>query len=237
MLRDRGGLDRGILMNPTVGALLGFLVYVVVVFLGRSWLQRRRTGDTGFRGVSGPPGSLEWLGGAAFVVALVGFPLGMVLDLTGVPPFWDGEITGFVVPLGIGLATLGAVGCLLAQLGMGAEWRIGVDADERTGLVTVGLFRWMRNPIFSFMVVSGFGLLLIVPNLLTLWSLVLVTVAIELQVRFVEEPYLLRTHPASFRQYAAHTGRFFPGVGRLAADVGDRVDDPASRQPVAEGTD
>lgn len=224
-------------MNPTVGALLGFLVYVVVVFVGRSWLQRRRTGDTGFRGVSGRPGSFEWLGGAAFVVALIGFPLGMVLDLAGLPSFWGDEVARFVVPLGIVLATLGALGCLLAQLGMGAEWRIGVDAEERTGLITTGLFRWMRNPIFSFMVVSGFGLLLIVPNLLTLWSLVLVTIAIELQVRLVEEPYLLRTHSEAFRQYAARTGRFFPGIGRLAADVGDEADDPASPQPVAEGKD
>ncbi len=224
-------------MNPAVGALIGFALYLLVVFVGRSWLQRRRTGDTGFRGVSGRPGSLEWLGGAAFVVALVGFPVGMILDLVGLQPLWAGGVTDYVLPIGIVLAAVGAVGCLLAQLGMGAEWRIGVDAEERTGLITTGLFRWMRNPIFSFMVLSGLGMLLIVPNVLTLWSLVLVIIAIELQVRLVEEPYLLRTHPEAFRQYAARTGRFLPGIGRLAADVGDRADDPARPQPVAEGTD
>lgn len=224
-------------MNPTVSALLGFLIYVLVVFVARSWLQRRRTGDAGFRGISGRPGSLEWLGGAAFIVALIGFPSGMTLDLVGLPPFWDGEITRFAVPLGAILAISGAVGCLIAQLGMGAEWRIGVDSDERTGLITVGLFRWMRNPVFSFMVVSGCGLLLIVPNVLTLWSLVLVIVAIELQVRLVEEPYLLRTHPAEFRQYAARTGRFLPVIGRLAADVGGPTEDSARPQPLIDKTD
>lgn len=39
-------------------------------------------------------------------------------------------------------------------------------------------------------------------------------VGLELQVRFVEEPYLLRTH-ATYASYASRVGRFLPGLGRL----------------------
>lgn len=37
-----------------------------------------------------------------------------------------------------------------------------------------------------------------------------------MQVRLVEEPYLLRAHGHDHRAYAARTGRFLPGVGRLS---------------------
>ena len=56
---------------------------------------------------------------------------------------------------------------------------------------------------------------LMVPNVIALLGVVLLTVALELQVRVVEEPYLLRVHEQAYAAYAARTGRFVPGVGRL----------------------
>ncbi len=37
----------------------------------------------------------------------------------------------------------------------------------------------------------------------------------QVQVRAIEEPYLVRTHGAAYTGYAARTGRFLPGIGRL----------------------
>lgn len=202
-------------MNPTLIALIAFLLYVATAFGLRSWLQFRRTGDTGFRGVSGRPGSLEWLGGVAFIAALAGFLVGMVIDLVEVLPFLHPELGQASVRVtGSVLAAVGIAGCIAAQLRMGDEWRIGVAADERTALVTGGMFRYVRNPIFSFMGMAALGLTLVVPNAVTLISLLLLLLAVELQVRFVEEPYLARVHGADWDRYAAQTGRFVPGVGR-----------------------
>jgi protein-S-isoprenylcysteine O-methyltransferase Ste14 len=44
----------------------------------------------------------------------------------------------------------------------------------------------------------------------------MLVVAIELQVRFVEEPYLVRTHGESYRAYCRRVGRFVPGLGSCA---------------------
>ncbi|MDQ2638478.1 MAG: isoprenylcysteine carboxylmethyltransferase family protein, partial [Actinomycetota bacterium] len=43
-----------------VVALALFAVFALLGFGWRSWVQRRRTGSTGFRGISGQPGSVEW---------------------------------------------------------------------------------------------------------------------------------------------------------------------------------
>ena len=100
---------------------------------------------------------------------------------------------------------------------MGESWRIGVDEQERTELVTSGPFAVVRNPIFAAMLPASMGLALLVPNAVALVGLAALFIALEIQVRLVEEPYLLRAHGDSYRQYAARVGRFVPGLGRLDA--------------------
>jgi protein-S-isoprenylcysteine O-methyltransferase Ste14 len=94
---------------------------------------------------------------------------------------------------------------------------VGVDPSERTALRTDGPFRFVRNPIFTWMIATAAGLALLVPNVAGLAALVTLVVGMQIQVRLVEEPYLLRTHGGSYASWAAHTGRFLPGVGRLEA--------------------
>jgi protein-S-isoprenylcysteine O-methyltransferase Ste14 len=98
---------------------------------------------------------------------------------------------------------------------MGESWRIGIDEGERTTLVTDGPFALVRNPIFAAMIPATLGLLLMVPNVVAAAGLVALTVALQLQTRVVEEPYLLRAHGDPYAQYAARVGRFIPGVGRI----------------------
>lgn len=109
------------------------------------------------------------------------------------------------------------MGTLIAQLAMGRSWRIGVDESEKTDLVTIGPFAVVRNPIFSAMFLTFPGLALMVPNAVALAGFVALVIAVELQVRFVEEPYLLRTHGGDYAGYASRVGRFVPGFGRLKA--------------------
>jgi protein-S-isoprenylcysteine O-methyltransferase Ste14 len=48
------------------------------------------------------------------------------------------------------------------------------------------------------------------------WARVLFVVALELQVRVVEEPYLRSVHGENFVRYTSRVGRFLPGIGRTA---------------------
>src|SRR5690606_28061473 len=110
---------------------------------------------------------------------------------------------------------------------MGASWRVGVDRDERTALVTDGMFALVRNPIFSAMLVTAVGLTLMVGNVVSLVGLAALVGALEVQVRLVEEPYLLTVHGEAYAGYAARVGRFVPGLGRLR--------DPARRSATTPG--
>lgn len=201
-------------MMPIV-ALTLFVVFAVLGFGWRSWQQKRRTGSTGFRGVSGAPWSAEWLAGVGFVVAMAAALAAPILQLAGVVhPLVDSPVLNVA---GVAVAVTGIAATLYAQVDMGESWRIGVDAAETTTLVRRGVFGWVRNPIFTAMLVFAAGLTLLTPNPVAVAGFALLVATIEAQVRIVEEPYLLTTHGDDYRDYLATVGRFVPGVGRVVS--------------------
>lgn len=117
--------------------------------------------------------------------------------------------------LGLALMVAGVTSTLRAQVQMGRSWRVGVDASETTELVTERTFTRSRNPIFASMVAVAGGNALAVPTPGTLLGTALLLAGVEVQVRLVEEPYLLRVHGERYRRYAQRTGRFVPNFGRL----------------------
>lgn len=195
-------------------ALIVMGVMVAVVFVARSVIQLRTTGDSGLRAgaLTAPAGTPEWWAGRLLLLALVAVPGAPVAEILGMDPL---TAVGWVRWTGTGLAGLGTTMMFLAQMHMGAEWRIGVDTGERTRLVTGGAFRMVRNPIFSAMILAAVGLVLMVPNPISIAGLALLVGAIELQVRSVEEPHLRRLHGEAYEAYASRVGRFVPGLGTL----------------------
>jgi protein-S-isoprenylcysteine O-methyltransferase Ste14 len=196
-------------------ALGCYALYLALAFVLRSLIQRRRTGSTGFKGISGHPGSLEWWAGVLFGVALIVGVLAPVLDVTDVlDPIGALDGPG-AHALGLILFGLGLAATLYAQLAMGESWRVGVDESETTDLVTGGPFAVVRNPIFAAMIPTSLGLALMVPNVVAWAGFAALVLALEIQVRLVEEPYLHSVHGHAYASYAARTGRFPPRVGRM----------------------
>ena len=198
-----------------VVALVLFAIFGVLGFGWRSWLQHRRTGSTGFRGVSGRVGSAEWFAGVGFVVALAAAFFAPVLQLAGVVSPLSFLHAPWIQLTGIAVAIAGTAATVYAQVDMGDSWRIGVDPSETTTLVRQGVFGLVRNPIFTAMFVFGVGIALVTPNAVALVGFALLVLTIEVQVRVVEEPYLATKHGDTYRDYLANVGRFVPGVGRV----------------------
>jgi protein-S-isoprenylcysteine O-methyltransferase Ste14 len=202
-------------MGSATLALVLYAVYLALAFGLRTLIQLRRTGSTGFLGIGGRPGSAEWVASVGFALALALGATAPVLALTGVVEPIGALDATVVHAVGAGLAVVGIGGTLYAQIAMGASWRIGVDPDERTALVTDGPFALVRNPIYAAMLPTALGLALLVPSWIALAAFAGLTLAVELQVRVVEEPYLLHTHQGAYTTYARQVGRFVPGLGRL----------------------
>jgi protein-S-isoprenylcysteine O-methyltransferase Ste14 len=199
-------------MRRSSFALASLLGFATAAFGARTAVQVRRHGDTGWR-LGRPASTTEAAVHAALgasAVALAAAPL--VARVTGADRRAPVRRSTAV---GAALSVAGTAVTLVAQAQMGASWRIGVDPDERTELVSTGLYRSVRNPIFTGMVLFAAGQALLVPGAVAVAGAGLLAAAVEGQVRAVEEPALLAAHGDAYRRWAATTGRFLPGIGRL----------------------
>ncbi len=195
-----------------------FWLFLALGLVWRAWLQARRYGGSGvmlFR-----EGPLQMIRDAGLVLftTFVGWQAGRVaLGGTPLAP----------APLRMAGAVLAAAGTLLmvlAQLDLGASWRVGIERDARPGLVTTGWYAFCRNPIYLFMTMAFSGILLQVPR----WQSPLLVVLLYLGLRLHvarEEAYLEESYGEAFTVYARRVGRFVPWVGRLRTQIvsGGRV--------------
>lgn len=141
----------------------------------------------------------------------------------------DAVLFGIMGPERIGIVTapvwltalgwiamaLGLAVVLVAQNEMGNSWRVGID-EERTELVTGGLFRFVRNPIFSAMLLMAAGMTAVMPSLIggLAWFFMAALVRVQCHL---EEQHLLALHGETYRAYASRVGRLIPGIGKRKA--------------------
>ena len=190
------------------------VLYLALAFGVRVGVALRTTGKTGISSIeSAPP--IERLGGGLFFTGVILGGLNPALALGDTIPTWPELDTTAAHAAGLILCVVGIAGTFIAQMAMGSSWRIGVDPEERTDLVTGGIFGLCRNPIYTFMIIAWVGFALLVPTWIALAAGILLITGIQIQVRLVEEPHMINTHGETYLGWARRVGRFVPGVGRL----------------------
>ena len=198
--------------------LIGVVVFLGIVCCWRPWLQARRYGSSGilfFRSGHWWQNLRDALG-VVFAVCLVGQAVaaaGWPKSLSPIrviyPPearIW--QVTGAVLLFG------GLIVLIIAQLHLGASWRIGIDEGTSPGLVTSGFYRDCRNPISLAILITLTGYTVLLPTRLSLALLLGAFIGIRQQI-LTEEAYLLRAYGEGYLEYARRAGRFLPGIGRL----------------------
>ena len=186
------------------------LAYFIAAFFWRSYIVWKRTGINPVV-FKGSDSAHDFIGrvfkavfaGIVVVVVIYAFIPNSYQYLMPVHWFertWI-KLTGFV------LLFVSLVWTILAQAQMGDSWRIGIDTAHRTELVRNGVFKISRNPIFVGMMVTLLGLFLIIPNGVTLITLLVGVILIGIQVR-LEEEYLTRAHGDKYIEYRRSARRW-----------------------------
>jgi len=108
---------------------------------------------------------------------------------------------------GLFLIHISLLWIVIAQFQMSSSWRIGIDQSAITELKTGGLFSVSRNPVFLGMIITLTGIFFILPNAITLLTVVSSTLLFQVQVR-LEEEYLSKVHGTSYRDYCSDVNRW-----------------------------
>jgi protein-S-isoprenylcysteine O-methyltransferase Ste14 len=110
---------------------------------------------------------------------------------------------------GFVLVTIGLALCGTAVRNMGASWRMGVDRLGPGPLVTGGLFRRMRHPIYAGMLLITTGMALLTADVLSIATAGAAWVGLPIQAR-LEEEFLVSQYGDEYRRHQFQSGRFWP---------------------------
>ena len=194
--------DKTIVMEKIIQILLPIYInmYFLFAFIIQSVQVYQRTGRNPM--VLPKDDSAYGLIGLYFKVTLIGLFVYVFLYA------WVPSLRDYFLPIHLPLAEvwqwLGIL-CLIfslvwtsiAQGHMKDSWRIGIDRDMKTALITAGLFSFTRNPIFLGMLLVLAGLFFLTPNAATLIFWIVGYILIQVQIR-LEEEYLQRQHGEAY---------------------------------------
>ncbi len=197
-------------MNTRIYLFIFLLVYFFFVFFLRSYLLWKRTSINPLT-FSRSDDAHGYNGKVFTFISILEFVVVIIYAFKNewyqyLLPFWYLE-HDYLKYIGWGLLALSLVLVWVAQSQMANSWRIGIDENNKTELVTNGFFSISRNPIFLGVMIANVGLLLIIPNAFTLLIVSLSMVSINTQIR-LEEEFLKRSHGEEYEEYLGKVRRW-----------------------------
>jgi protein-S-isoprenylcysteine O-methyltransferase Ste14 len=139
---------------------------------------------------------------AAFIASA--FSPGFRASVIGMPLF---ELSPVIELVGWIVGGIGLIGMMAAQAGMGPAFRVGLAADETPALVTKGLHRWSRNPVYVFSIACLLGISLWAPCVAVLVALAAIALGIHGLV-LAEERFLAGVVGEAFEDYRRRVRRY-----------------------------
>jgi len=137
---------------------------------------------------------------------------GLMFGLVAVTAFLPGPTLFLSLFLGIGLVVAGAVVVLWTR-GLLGRALTPLPQPNGAGMVSGGLYRWVRHPMYAGLVVICLGVAVGTGGLWCYLAVVLLALFFAFKAR-EEERFLVGAYEG-YAAYGAQVGRFVPGVGRL----------------------
>jgi len=109
--------------------------------------------------------------------------------------------------IGIILCYIGIIIFLSALISFGNSWRVGIDDKNQGELVTTGIFKYSRNPIFLFMNIYFIGITLVYPTLTFILMTLIFVIGVHKQI-LNEEKHLLTIYKEKYQNYKKQTRRY-----------------------------
>ena len=112
-----------------------------------------------------------------------------------------------VVLSGVIILTLGFVFTITIHFRLGNEWRSGIDPNGPNKLISDGMYKYSRNPMFAGVALAQFGFFLALPSFFSLVCLAVGLYTLNNQAS-AEEKHLLQIFPQEYKDYSSRVRRW-----------------------------
>ena len=109
---------------------------------------------------------------------------------------------------GYALSALSVIGILVAASALGRGLTASPLPNQAAQLRTGGLYKWVRHPIYSFVLMFGLGRMISSPTATTIFTLAVLVALLTGKARWEERRLMERF--AGYSDYARTTPRFVP---------------------------
>jgi protein-S-isoprenylcysteine O-methyltransferase Ste14 len=192
-------------MNPWFAKAVILLANVAIIVIRAPHGHRSRT----VRVVKSRRGPLE---AVLLTFALGTFFLTMVWIATPLFAFADYPLRPLPFVAGVLTFATGQWIFYRSHADLGTNWSVTLELRERHRLVTHGIYRWMRHPMYLALLLIATGQALALPNWLVGPSY-LVAMLLLVALRLGPEERMMREQfGKDYEAYAATTKRLVPGV-------------------------
>ena len=123
--------------------------------------------------------------------------------------FYAGSVNIGIRIAGVTITTLGVVAFIVSVLQMKDNWRAGVQREEKTELVTTGIYSISRNPAFLGFDLMYIGIVITFFNWYLCVATCIVMVLFHLQIVNVEEDFLIEAFGDEYIKYRKKVCRYF----------------------------
>jgi protein-S-isoprenylcysteine O-methyltransferase Ste14 len=109
--------------------------------------------------------------------------------------------------IGLGLLYLGTVIFIIAMVTMRDSWRAGITHEDKTSMVTSGIYNYSRNPAFLGFDLTYLGACIDFGNIILMVIAVITIILMHLQI-LQEEKFLENTFQQGYIEYKRKVRRY-----------------------------
>jgi protein-S-isoprenylcysteine O-methyltransferase Ste14 len=192
-------------MYPWIAKAIVVVSSLVMVVIRAPHGQRSR----GKKVVKNRKGPLET---GLLTFATLAFLLPLVWIATPLLAFADYPLRPVPFIAGVLCLTMGLWLFYRSHADLGTNWSVTLQVRENHQLITHGIYRFVRHPMYLSLLVYSLGQALVLPNLLAGPGYGLAMVLVFMLRLGPEERMMLEVFGKDYETYRAHTKRLVPGV-------------------------
>ena len=203
---------------------LGILAFFYLVYFGKMLLQKRKGIQTD-QIAKGTKKDFVFYVELVLKCATYAAPVVEVISIFAVQDYLPMP----VVVLGAVLGILGDLVFVTAVITMRDSWRAGIAKEEKTTMVTGGIYKYSRNPAFLGFDLVYVGILLMFFNWFLFGFTLFAMLMLHVQI-LQEEKHLAKVFGAEYLSYKKRVNRYF---GWKSWQINDAAMQRISEAPVA----